>query len=123
MEVVNKYDVDGVQGDDRLPAQPSTAGYDKYTVSEYRKEHGGENPPADYKNPEWVAWRANRFFLYLKNLYQMIKREKPNVLVTMAPSVFPWSKDEYLQDWPTWLNEGYVDYIFPQIYRYDFEKI
>jgi len=30
MEVVTKYDVDGIQGDDRLPALPSTAGYDAY---------------------------------------------------------------------------------------------
>ena len=122
IEVVKKYDVDGVQGDDRLPAQPSTAGYDSYTVNEYKREHDGNSPPSDYKNAAWLTWRANRLNAYLKDLYQAVKKEKPNMLVTMAPSIFPWSKEEYLQDWPTWLNEGYVDYIFPQIYRYDFQK-
>ncbi|PWS26662.1 hypothetical protein DHW03_16155 [Pedobacter yonginense] len=122
MEVVQGYDVDGVQGDDRLPAQPSTAGYDKYTIAEYKKEHGGKLPPTDYKEPEWVDWRAKRLNSYLKELYQNVKKVKPNMLVTMAPSIYPWSKEEYLQDWPTWLKDGYVDYIFPQIYRYDLKK-
>ncbi|RQH24258.1 hypothetical protein D5R40_29875 [Okeania hirsuta] len=30
-EVVVKYEVDGIQGDDRLPALPSMAGYEAYT--------------------------------------------------------------------------------------------
>lgn len=122
MEVVTKYEVDGVQGDDRLPAQPSTAGYDKYTISEYKKEHGGKLPPIDYKDVEWVDWRAKRLNNYLKELYFSVKKLKPKMLVTMAPSIFPWSKEEYLQDWPTWLKEGYVDYVFPQIYRYNLQK-
>ena len=32
LEVINNYKIDGVQGDDRLPALPSTAGYDPKTV-------------------------------------------------------------------------------------------
>ena len=38
-EVIIGYDVDGVQGDDRLPALPSIAGYEPYTVALYKKEH------------------------------------------------------------------------------------
>lgn len=37
----------------------------------------------------------------------------------MAPSVYPWSKYEYLQDWPTWVQRKQVDAIIPQIYRYN----
>jgi len=47
-EVVKKYKVDGVQGDDRLPASPSTAGYDDWTVALYQREHDGQRPPQDY---------------------------------------------------------------------------
>lgn len=36
----------------------------------------------------------------------------------MAPSVYPWSKYEYLQDWPTWMKNKQIDAILPQIYRY-----
>lgn len=42
-------------------------------------------------------------------------------LVHMAPSVYPWSKNEYLQDWPIWVKNGWVDGILPQIYRYDID--
>jgi uncharacterized lipoprotein YddW (UPF0748 family) len=49
MDVVKNYNVDGIQGDDRLPALPSLAGYDKYTVAKYKKSHDGQNPPEDYK--------------------------------------------------------------------------
>ena len=34
--------IDGIQGDDRLPAMPSLTGYDQYTVSLYRAQHFGK---------------------------------------------------------------------------------
>lgn len=119
LEVVKNYDVDGIQGDDRLPAVPSLAGYDKYTVALYKKEHNGQEPPKDYKDAAWVDWRANLLNQFMKRLHDKVKAAKPGVLVTMAPSIFPWSKEEYLQDWPTWVKNGWVDYIIPQVYRYN----
>ena len=120
MEVVNKYDVDGVQGDDRMPALPSTGGYDTYTVNLYKAQHNGNPPPSDYKNADWINWRANLLTEFLGRLYQQVKAKKPNVMVTTAPSIHPFGRDEYLQDWPTWLDKGYTDLVLPQVYRYDF---
>lgn len=40
----------------------------------------------------------------------------------MAPSIYPWSEENYLQDWPAWLRMGLVDLVIPQVYRYDIEK-
>jgi uncharacterized lipoprotein YddW (UPF0748 family) len=48
-----------------------------------------------------------------------VKKIKPMVLVAHAPSIYPWSKEHYLQDWPTWLKEGYTDVVMPQVYRYN----
>lgn len=118
-EVVQNYDIDGIQGDDRLPANPSTAGYDNLTVSLYKKEHNGNSPPKDYKESNWVDWRAERLNLFAKKIFETVKDLKPNIAVTMAPSIFPWSKEEYLQDWPTWVENGWVDVIIPQVYRYN----
>ena len=118
-EVIQNYDIDGIQGDDRLPANPSTAGYDQLTVSLYQKEHNGKSPPKDYKDSDWVDWRAKRLNIFAKNIYETVKQIKPDVSVTMAPSIFPWSKEEYLQDWPTWIEKGWVDAIIPQVYRYN----
>ncbi|MEN9919409.1 MAG: hypothetical protein RL662_1845, partial [Bacteroidota bacterium] len=121
MEVVTKYDVDGIQGDDRLPAMPSLGGYDAYTLDLYKKEHNGQLPPNDYMDAAWLTWRADKLTAFLGELYNEVKAAKPNMIVSMAPSIHPWAKEEYLQDWPTWLEKGYCDYVIPQVYRYTME--
>jgi len=120
-EVVRNYDIDGIQGDDRLPANPSTAGYDPLTTALYREAHDGQEPPRAYKDSYWITWRANQLNQFAKRIYRSVKAIKPEMVVSMAPSSYPWSKEEYLQDWPTWVQEGWVDYVIPQIYRYDIE--
>jgi len=118
-EVVANYQIDGIQGDDRLPAVPSEAGYDKYTVDLYQSQHNGELPPSDSKNKEWINWRADLLTKYLGKLYGELKQLKPDLIVSMAPGIHPWAKEQYLQDWPTWMAKGYVDYVCPQVYRYN----
>jgi len=117
LEVVGKYDIDGIQGDDRLPAMPSEAGYDDYTKELYLKKLG-EYPPADSKEMNWLTFRSQILNEFGKKIFDEVKSLKPNVIVTMAPSIYPWSLEEYLQDWPTWLNNGSVEFVFPQVYRY-----
>jgi len=119
MEIVQKYNVDGIQGDDRLPAMPSKGGYNPETIEWFKKEHFGEEPSDNYKDFEWVNWRSEKLNEYLKGLYSEVKSVKPECIISMAPSVYPWSKEEYLQDWPNWINFGYVDMICPQVYRKD----
>jgi uncharacterized lipoprotein YddW (UPF0748 family) len=122
MEVVRNYDVDGIQGDDRLPAMPSESGYDAYTVGRYRAEHYGKIPPKKHKDPAWVQWRADILNRYMERIYTSVKAVKPEMIIAMAPSVYPWSKEEYLQDWPTWMKNGWVDLVIPQIYRYKLDQ-
>jgi uncharacterized lipoprotein YddW (UPF0748 family) len=119
LEVVNNYDVDGIQGDDRLPSMPVAGGYDAYTVNLYKQENGGASPPTNEKDAAWVNWRTDKLTTFLGDLYKSVKAAKPGVTVSSAPSIYPWGKDNYLQDWPTWLDKGYCDYVIPQIYRYD----
>lgn len=120
LEVVTKYDVDGVQGDDRLPAMPVAGGYDNYTVDLYKQEHNGQVPPQNEKDAAWITWRTDKLTAFLGNLYTAVKAAKPNVIVSSSPSIYPWGKENYLQDWPTWLDLKYCDYVIPQLYRYDF---
>ncbi|WP_445731230.1 glycoside hydrolase family 10 protein [Mariniflexile sp.] len=121
VEVVTKYDVDGVQGDDRLPAMPVEGGYDDFTVQLYKNEHAGAAPPTDAKNADWIDWRTNKLSDFFGDLTAAVKAVKPNMIVSSAPSVYPWGKTNYLQDWPTWLSKKYCDYVIPQVYRYDFD--
>ena len=117
-EVCKDYDVDGIQGDDRMPAAPVAAGYDAYTISLYRSEHDGNYPPSNMLDSNWIIWRANKMTEWGKQLYTKVKQINTNLIVAHAPSIYPWSRDHYLQDWPTWLAEGSSDIIIPQVYRY-----
>jgi len=98
LEVVNTYDIDGIQGDDRLPALPSLGGYDSLTVEMYRSEHGGNDPPYYEKDYDWVKWRSAKLTNFLKELVSEIRQRDSSVIITMAPSIYPWSESEYLQD-------------------------
>jgi uncharacterized lipoprotein YddW (UPF0748 family) len=117
-EVTTNYDIDGVQGDDRLPAVPSSSGYDSYTSNLYFTETG-TTPPSNNLDAGWISWRAKKLNAFLKRLRTEVKNIKPNIKFTMSPSAYPFSLNEYLQDWPTWVDSSYVDAILPQCYRYD----
>lgn len=119
MEVVRNYDIDGIQGDDRLPAMPSEAGYDEYTVNLYKSQHNGNLPPDNFKESGWIQWRSDLLTNFMQRIYDSVKTFNHNIIVSMAPSVYPWSKEEYLQDWPEWIKRGLVELIIPQIYRYN----
>ncbi|MBH8562055.1 family 10 glycosylhydrolase [Nostoc sp. CENA67] len=121
LEVVNNYDVDGIQGDDRFPALPCEGGYDQVTVSRYQQQFG-ENPPQNPKNRQWLQWRADILTDYLARLYNEVKAVNPNLIVSMSPNIYDWGFQEYLQDSPTWLKRGLVDIIHPQIYRREFSS-
>jgi len=126
LEVVRNYQVDGVQGDDRLPAMPGEGGYDEYSIALYKKEFKGNMPPSNAKDIAFIQWKADKISDFGKKLYNCVKKERANCLVTWAPSIYPWSKEQYLQDWPKWINGGYADLIIPQLYRYKidaYEKI
>ena len=126
LELISQYPVDGIQGDDRLPAMPVEGGYDNYTKRFYASAHNGNLPPADPREVSFVQWKADRISAFGKELYQAVKRQRPTCLVTWAPGPYPWSKQEYLQDWMQWLKGGYADLIIPQLYRYKidgYEKV
>jgi uncharacterized lipoprotein YddW (UPF0748 family) len=118
-EILMNYEVDGVQGDDRLPACPTVAGYDSWTVDTYRQQHEGQAPPKDPLDPGWIEWRANLLNQFMERMHRELKHFSPTCIISSAPSVFPWSKRNYLQDWPTWVARGWVDEVCPQIYRKD----
>lgn len=120
LEVVHNYDVDGIQGDDRLPALPTLGGYDRATMARYKNETGKDAPRDNVKDKEWTQWRANILTEYLRQLGSKVKAVDPNLTVSMSPSYWDWALYEYLQDSKTWTEKGLVDSLHPQAYRYDF---
>lgn len=118
MEVA-AYGLDGIQGDDRLPALPVEGGYEPGTIVRYQREHAGNLPPQNSRDPAWIQWRANILNDYMARIFRETRKAHPQLIVSMAPSVYPWCRDEFLQDWPVWVKNGWVDLVTPQVYRRD----
>ncbi len=118
VEVVKKYDVDGIQFDDHF-GLPFEFGYDKFTVDLYQREHQGKLPPKDPKNQEWINWRADRITLFMRDLFLAIKAKKPQAIVSISPNPQGFAKNFFLQDWEKWERQGLVEELLIQVYRDD----
>lgn len=120
-EVVENYDIDGIQGDDRLPAMPSEGGYSEFTRELYLQETGREVP--SYSREEhFLQWKSDKLSDFGGRLYEMVKSHNEDLIVSLSPSVYDWSKREYLQDSPEWIRRNQVDILHPQAYRYEIER-
>jgi uncharacterized lipoprotein YddW (UPF0748 family) len=123
MDVVNRYDIDGVHFDDyfypyRIAKEefPDSASFEKYK--------------GEFTNRE--DWRRNNVDLLIKNLHDSIKQIKPFVQFGVSPfgvwrnkSVDPAGSDtragqtcydDLYADVLKWMREGWIDYILPQLY-------
>jgi uncharacterized lipoprotein YddW (UPF0748 family) len=118
LEIVKNYDIDGIQFDDHF-GLPSELGYDAYTVALYKKEHRGQAPSKDPKNPEWVRWRANKITDFMKQIFTAIKASKKNCIFSVAPNPQRFSYEFFLADWQKWERMGLIEELVLQIYRDD----
>lgn len=116
LEVVMKYNIDGIQLDDHF-GLPVEFGYDEYTIKLYQKEHNGQSPPNDYYDQEWRSWRANKITKLVERIVKKVKIAKPNCLISLSPNPYEYTYEMYLQDWLTWVDQGLVDEIILQVYR------
>ena len=139
LEAVDKYDLDGVQLDDRIVWPYITMGYDDYTRKVYAEEHGGKQPPEDHKDPAWMRWRADKINEYSKMFVQEIRKKRPGLLISLSPAPYPWVWENYLLEWPkwagwtaadalkkegNWVGNGVTprwDEFIPQNYRFSYE--
>lgn len=125
VELLRRYPaLDGIQGDDRLPASPSSAGYHPELLKAYGWTPGQALPQE--RDPRWLQWRADRLTDFLKRWHTAVKAERTTAVLSLSPSPYPWALEEYLQDWPAWMRAGLADELLPQLYRRDaapYEKL
>lgn len=115
-EAMDRYpELDGIQGDDRLPAMPKNSGYDDCTKALYESETGN-SVPSDYSNAAWVRWRLDKLNAFAVRMHDTIKAKNSNVLVCFAPNKYPWCEGVLMQDWPQWIKDGAVDLLTVQLY-------
>ncbi|MFU8859446.1 MAG: family 10 glycosylhydrolase [Cyclonatronaceae bacterium] len=117
MEIINNYDIDGIEFSDRMPAMPVECGYDDYTTALYRSEHNGADQPFNFRTTSWRTWRAGKLNDFYARFRDSVKTRDPDLFVASSPSVYPWAFSEYLQDPPTWISNGTIDHWIPQFYR------
>ncbi|HEY9637577.1 MAG TPA: family 10 glycosylhydrolase [Coleofasciculaceae cyanobacterium] len=118
IEVVNNYNIDGIQFDDHF-GLPAEYGYDDFTVQLYKQEHQGKAPPTNPQDPEWVRWRADKITDFMARLFQAVKERNRKVIVSLSPNPQRFSYEFFLSDWATWERRGLIEELLVQIYRDD----
>ena len=122
MDLVNRYDIDGVHFDDYFYPYPSYNNNidfpDSVSWAAYQKS-GGKLSRGD--------WRREAVNTLIERLYKNIKAEKPWVKFGLSPfgiwrpgypeSISGFDQyDQLYADARLWLNKGWVDYFTPQLY-------
>jgi uncharacterized lipoprotein YddW (UPF0748 family) len=102
LEAIDKYDLDGIQLDDRIVWPHITMGYDDYTKKVYAAEHGGAALPIDHNDAAWMRWRAEKVNEFSRWIVQEVRAKRPGLIISLSPAVYPWSWENYLLDWPAW---------------------
>jgi uncharacterized lipoprotein YddW (UPF0748 family) len=122
MDIVKRYDIDGVHFDDYFYPYPSynlNADFPDSASWTAYQQSGGKLSRGD--------WRREAVNVLIKRLYKEIKAEKPYVKFGLSPfgiwrPGYPESIsgfDQYNQlyaDARLWLNKGWIDYFTPQLY-------
>jgi uncharacterized lipoprotein YddW (UPF0748 family) len=128
MDVVRRYDVDGIHFDDYFYPYPSYNDDKDFPDDDSWQAYqlsGGRLSRND--------WRRHSVDTFIKRIYTGIKKEKPYVKFGVSPfgiwrPGYPESisgLDQYnvlYADAKLWLNKGWVDYYTPQLY-WPIEKI
>ncbi|MFN6355577.1 MAG: family 10 glycosylhydrolase [Cyanobacteriota bacterium] len=115
MEVVERYGVDGVQGDDHI-ALPLTGSHDAPTLARYRQATG-KSPAARDDDPSWSHFRRTGLNQWVRQMGERIHRVRPALLWCLSPCPLPTGQSQLMQDSASWLQEGSVDLLLPQLYR------
>lgn len=122
MDIVKRYDVDGIHFDDYFYPYPSYNNNKDFPDDEswaHYQRNGGKLERGD--------WRRDAVNTFMKRVYEGIKAEKKHVKFGLSPfgiwrpnnppSIQGFDQyDKLYADAKLWLNEGWVDYWTPQLY-------
>jgi len=118
MDIVRKYDVDGVHFDYiRYPEESKKFGYSSDEISRKRFNSAEGNP----QNLSWGDWQRNEINTFVSMVSDSIRSYKPYVKISAAVigsyKKNRWNAyDEVFQDPIQWLNNNKMHFIVPMTY-------
>jgi uncharacterized lipoprotein YddW (UPF0748 family) len=116
IEIVVKYNIDGIQFDDHF-GLPSEFGYDDFTLAMYKKELNGQLPSDNFRETFWMRWRADKISDFMGRIFRAVKFRKPKCMISLSPNPLNFALSAHLQDWLTWERRGFIEEIIVQVYR------
>ena len=117
-EVVERYAVDGVQGDDHI-AVPRGGSHDPATLARYWRLTG-RTPAATHDDRAWRHFRTHTLSHWVRQTAERLHALRPGLRWCLSPAPWPTGLRELSQDSAAWLAEGSVDLLLPQLYRHSF---
>ena len=136
LELVEKYDVDGVHFDYIRYTEIGGDGKENFDFDygdvsrrEFEKSRGAKvaNWPADVfagaLKVEYEDWERGNINDVVKRVYDATKARKPSVMVSAAV----WRANRKYragikQDWTRWAREGWLDFVVPMDYTADADR-
>jgi uncharacterized lipoprotein YddW (UPF0748 family) len=120
VDAVKNYDLQGIQLDDHF-GWPVNFGYnDSYTAAKYLADTG-RSLPASPTDANFTAWRSQQLNTFMKDIITTVrdatKASRPGLIISVSPSVYPYSYNTACVDWPTLASSGVLDEVVPQVYR------
>lgn len=110
LEMVQRYKTDGLVIDlERrgAPGRNNTWGYLPQIIEGYKKETGIDPLTLPSNDPDWSAYRAQYFGMFIKELHDGIKKlNRPVELVVMVREKQPLSANWNV---PEWIKQGWID--------------
>lgn len=131
-ELCNHYPIDGINLDYiRYAAGTSEFGYNPYALNKFKRLYGYDPKSIDSKKDaekwnQWSKFREQQVTDLVALLSQEVKQSKKPIKLSAA--IFPeYYQNRYadsrLQDWATWCNQRYLDFLTPMCYNYSLEEI
>ncbi len=111
-EIVDNYDVDGIHFDDYFYPEVNDQDENKWFDKPEYDQSGSTLSISD--------WRRENINQLIRGVYQVVKEADPRIQFGISPEGYVdhlRSNTRLFADIDTWMSEeGYVDYIMPQIY-------
>lgn len=125
MEIVTKYDVDGLHLDYIRYNEDEVGhfGLSEYSRNAFKEQYGFDPKTVAVGSKEWKLfdqWREDNVTSFVKEMTEAVKKENPHLLISAAVVPDPnHSRTHVLQNWKNWADNKILDFILTMAYTSD----